>query len=229
MDEFFTLTYINKTSAIHKTEAKYKIICFAIAIIFSVLCSNIFFYCFNLLLLTVVYTVAKIGVSCFFKPLKSIYLLFLMIVFMNMFLLDGDDILFKIGNIRATTQGLIQGLKISLNVFFVVEWSNLFISTTSPIKIMEGVKFYLKPLKFIGVNIDTLTLIISVSIQFIPILVEETGIIKKAQTARGVDFKTRNPFKWVKNAISLIIPVFMAAFKRADELSQALEARGYEK
>ena len=129
--------------------------------------------------------------------------------------------------INVTIGGIKQGAVIVLNVIFVILWSKLFILTSSPIEITSGINFYLKPLKLLKVKTENLALILSVSIQFVPTLLLEAQNIKKAQIARGAEFESRNIFKKTKCIFALIVPIFISAFKRADELSQALEARGY--
>jgi energy-coupling factor transport system permease protein len=107
-------------------------------------------------------------------------------------------------------------------------WANILLCTTLPIELMNGIRFFLTPLKLFKVPVDNLTLIISVAIQFIPTLLNEASNIKKAQIARGAQFESKNIFKKAAAVLPLIIPIFVSAFKRADELSQALEARGYQ-
>ena len=114
-----------------------------------------------------------------------------------------------------------------LNVIFVILWSKLFVLTSYPIEITNAINFYLTPLKLFKVPTENLALILSVSIQFVPTLLIEAQNIKMAQIARGAEFESRNIFKKAKCIFPLIVPIIINAFKRADELSQALEARGY--
>ena len=134
---------------------------------------------------------------------------------MNAFFFGKGETILSLWKINITTLGIRQGAVIVLNVIFVILWSKLFVLTSSPIEITNAINFYLTPLK------------LSVSIQFVPTLLIEAQNIKMAQIARGAEFESRNIFKKAKCIFPLIVPIFINAFKRADELSQALEARGY--
>ena len=146
---------------------------------------------------------------------------------MNSLFYNQGKVLLSFWKINITLGGVRQGAIIVLNVLLVILWSKLFISTSSPIEITKAISFYLKPLRIFKIPTENLALILSVSIQFVPTLLIETQNIKKAQTARGAEFESRNPLKKAKCVIPLIVPIFINAFKRADELSLAIEARGY--
>lgn len=146
---------------------------------------------------------------------------------MNAFFYSSDDCLFSIGLISISRTGLIQGLHIAVNVSLVIIWGNILISTTSPMELTDAISFYLSPLRLIKIPTEEITLILSVSMQFVPILLNEAKSIKTAQIARGAEFESKNLLKKAKCILPLIVPVFLTAFKRADELSQAMEARGY--
>ena len=114
-----------------------------------------------------------------------------------------------------------------VNVALVVVWGNMLTTTTSPIALTDALESLFKPLALVRVPVKTVSLIISVAIQFIPTLLEETAAIRMAQTARGARFESKNLLHKAQAVVPLVVPVFVSAFRRADELSMAMEARGY--
>lgn len=228
MNELHMGVYINHETAVHRLSEKIKIPVFTAMTVLTLVSKSAVMYGINLLLVIVCAVLSKMKISEITGFFKRLWIFLLVILVMNMLFYDAGNPVFTFGIISISKEGLFQGLQIVLNVVFILLWANILLATTSPIKLMQGIRFYLSPLKYLKVPIDDLTLIISVSIQFIPILIEEAASIKKAQTARGAEFESRNLFKRSAAILPLIIPIFIASFKRADELSQALEARGYQ-
>ncbi len=227
MDKTLTGTYVNISSPIHKLNVRYKIACLLLMIILTLASKNIVTYLIDLILLICSIILSKVNIKHYLVAVKRLWLFCLLIFLMNSFFYNQGKVILNIGKINLTSGGIKQGLVIIVNVLFVILWSKVFILTTSPIEITNGIKFYLKPLRLFKIPTENLSLILSVSITFIPILLLEAQNIKKAQTARGAEFESKNIFKKAKCIFPLIVPIFISAFKRADELSQALEARGY--
>ncbi len=227
MDKTLTGTYVNISSPIHKLNVRYKIACLALMIILTLASKSIIAYAIDLTLLICTMALSKLNFKYYFAVIKRLWLFCLLIFLMNSFFYNQGKVILGIGKINLTSGGVKQGQIIIINVLFVILWSRIFILTTSPIEITNGIKFYLKPLSLFKIPTENLSLILSVSITFIPILLLETQNIKKAQTARGAEFESKNILKKAKCIFPLIVPIFINAFKRADELSQALEARGY--
>jgi energy-coupling factor transport system permease protein len=124
-------------------------------------------------------------------------------------------------------EGLKQGIYISLRFLYLILMTTILTLTTTPIEITDGMESLLAPFKKLGLPVHELALMMSISLRFIPTLMEETDKILKAQMARGVDF-TCGPVKdRLKAVVPLLVPLFISAFKRADELATAMEARGY--
>ena len=227
MDKTLTGTYVNISSPIHKLNVRYKIACLILMIALTLLSKSVVTYAIDLILLICSMVLSKVNFKYYLTAVKRLWLFCLIIFLMNSFFYNQGKVILNVGKINLTTGGIKQGLIIILNVLFVILWSKIFILTSSPIEITNGIKFYLKPLRLLKIPTENLSLIISVSITFIPILLLEAQNIKKAQTARGAEFESKNILKKAKCIFPLIVPIFINAFKRADELSQALEARGY--
>lgn len=219
--------YINRKSVVHKLNSRVKLPVFSAMTVLTLLSENAVMYGIDVILILVCTVISKLKISEITGFLKRMWLFLLIILLMNTLFYSEDNPVFTLGVINVSKEGFFQGLQIVLNVVLIILWANILLAVTSPIEFMQGIRFYLTPFKSLKVPVDDLTLIISVSVQFIPILLEEAEDIKKAQTARGAEFESRNLFKRAGAALPLVIPIFTSAFKRADELSQALEARGY--
>lgn len=227
MIDVLSKTYVNMSSPIHNINVKYKIPCFLAMIILTLAAKSYVVYIIDFLILAICILISKLNIKHFISAISRLWLFYLIIFLMNSLFFDKGKTVLSLWKINITTGGIRQGAVIVLNVIFVILWSKLFVLTSSPIEITNAINFYLTPLKLFKVPTENLALILSVSIQFVPTLLIEAQNIKMAQIARGAEFESRNIFKRVKYIFPLIVPIFINAFKRADELSQALEARGY--
>lgn len=228
MNDFLMGAYVDNGSAVHRLDERIKLLAFVISIALVLSSGSYIMYLIDFALLIICIIASKLNILRLLSALKRIWLFLLIILLMNALFYSKENPLFSFWIFSVSQNGIAQGVKIALNVVLILLWVNILLSTTTPLKLMNAVSFYLSPLKLLKIPTDTLTLIISVSIQFIPILFEEAQSIKKAQTARGAEFESKNIFKKAGAVIPLVVPIFVSAFKRADELSQALEARGYE-
>jgi energy-coupling factor transport system permease protein len=157
------------------------------------------------------------------KPLRWI-ILFTFIV--NVFFLPGD-VMWSFGFIKITYQGLSQAIFMAIRLIFLVVGTSLLTLTTSPIDLTDGIERLLNPLKKIGVPVHELAMIMTIALRFIPTLLDETDKIMKAQMSRGADFESKNIVNRAKSLVPLLVPLFVSAFRRADELAMAMEARCY--
>lgn len=158
------------------------------------------------------------------KPLRFILLLTFII---NVFFMQGDTVLLEWWKITITLEGIIKAVIIAVRLVLLVSISSLLTLTTSPMEITAALESLLKPLKAIHFPVAELALMMSIALRFIPTLMEETDKIMKAQTARGASFDTGNVFARAKGMVPILIPLFVSAFKRADELALAMESRCY--
>jgi len=136
-------------------------------------------------------------------------------------------VLFSIGPLSVTKEGLEQAIFMALRLIFLIMGTSILTLTTSPISLTDGIEKILSPLKVIGLPAHELAMMMTIALRFIPTLLEETDKIMKAQMARGADFESGNILNRAKNLVPLLVPLFVNAFRRADELAMAMEARCY--
>lgn len=145
----------------------------------------------------------------------------------NLFFTQGERVLFSWWIVRVTAEGLRQAVFISLRLILLVAGTSLLTLTTSPIALTDGLERLLKPLKRIRFPAHELAMMMTIALRFIPTLLEETERIRKAQMARGADFETGGLLARARAMVPLLVPLFVSAFRRADELAMAMESRCY--
>lgn len=145
----------------------------------------------------------------------------------NLFFTQGERVLFSWWIVRVTAEGVRQAVFISLRLILLVAGTSLLTLTTSPIALTDGLERLLKPLKRIRFPAHELAMMMTIALRFIPTLLEETERIRKAQMARGADFETGGPLARARAMVPLLVPLFVSAFRRADELAMAMESRCY--
>jgi energy-coupling factor transport system permease protein len=144
----------------------------------------------------------------------------------NIFLTPGTEI-FRFGFLKITQEGVRQAFFMASRLVLLIIGTSLLTLTTSPIELTDGLERLLNPFKRIGLPAHELAMMMTIALRFIPTLLEETDKIMKAQMARGADFESGNLIKRAKSLIPLLVPLFISAFRRADELAMAMEARCY--
>lgn len=169
---------------------------------------------------------SKVPVKFMFKGLKGIFLLLMLTVVFNIMLTPGE-ILWKWGILKITKEGLILAGKMAIRLVFLITGSSIMTLTTTPNQLTDAMERLLRPLNKIHVPVHEIAMMMSIALRFIPILMEETDKIMKAQIARGADFETGNIIQKTKNMIPLLVPLFISAFRRANDLALAMEARCY--
>lgn len=169
---------------------------------------------------------SKIPLSYMLKGLKAIYIIIILTVLLNLFLTPGEPI-FQWEIITITQEGVTLAVFMALRLILLIIGSSLLTFTTSPIELTDGIEYLLSPLKKIKVPAHEIAMMMTIALRFIPILLEETDKIMKAQMARGAEFDTGGLVKKAKSLIPLLVPLFISAFRRADELAMAMEARCY--
>ncbi len=179
-----------------------------------------------------VFTVGVIAISeirprLVFAGLRPLLYLLIFTALLNIFVTGGETVLFHFWIFRATIEGLHRAGIMALRLVFLVMGSSMLTFTTSPIVLTDGIEHLLRPFSKIGVPAHEIAMMMTIAIRFIPTILEETDKIMKAQTARGADFETGNILRRAKAMIPLLIPLFISAFRRADELAVAMECRCY--
>lgn len=168
--------------------------------------------------------------TSFFKLLSSVRAVLFLLVFtavINLFFYSGETVYFQWGIIRLTKEGLIATGFLAARLVLLVCGSSLLTVTTSPVALTDGLESLLSPLKLIKFPVHELALIMSIALRFIPILSDETSRIISAQKARGADFESGGLIKRAKSMIPVLVPLLIGAFRRADELGDAMDARCY--
>ncbi len=218
--------YIPGDTPIHNMDPRVKIIITFAFITLLFLVGNYFSYLYILAFMGLVFVLSKISLKFIFKGLKPLMVIILLTVFLNAFMTQGE-VLYRIYGLTITREGLYQAGFMGLRLIFLITGASFLTLTTSPIALTDGIEKLLNPLKKIGVPAHELAMMMTIALRFIPTLLEETDKIMKAQMARGADFETGNLINRAKAMVPLLVPLFISAFRRADELALAMEARCY--
>ncbi|WP_338752629.1 energy-coupling factor transporter transmembrane protein EcfT [Bacillus sp. FJAT-52991] len=219
--------YLPLDSVVHRLDPRAKLLfIFAyVAIVF--LANNAVTYGLLALFTFLAIFLSKINIRFLIIGLKPVLWLIIFTFLLHMFFTKQGDLLWKVGWIEIYEGGVKQGAFISLRFLLLIFMTSLLTLTTSPISITDGLESLLKPFKKVKLPVHELALMMSISLRFIPTLMDETEKIMKAQMARGADFSSGPVKERVKAIVPLLIPLFVSAFKRAEDLATAMEARGY--
>jgi len=212
---------------VHRLDPRIKLILTFMYITALFLARGIFAYGLMLLVLLTCLTLSKIGPKAVFRGLRPIFIIILITVFLNIFFISGETVVVEFLFITITQEGLYHAGFMASRLIMLIVGTFLLTYTTSPIALTDGLEQMLNPLKKIKLPVHELTMMMSIALRFIPTLIEETDKIISAQKARGADFETGGLAKRAKAIIPLIIPLFISAFRRADELATAMESRCY--
>ena len=220
-------TYIPGSSLLHRLDGRVKMLCLIVLIAAIICTSSIAGYGIMALLVSRLVFLSRLDLKTAFASIKRIIPFFLVIFLMNSLFYDQGQALCSWWIFRPSVAGAIVGLNVVFKLIFLMILFNILMSTTAPMKITSALVSLLHPLGYIRIPVADLALMISVAIQFIPTLMEETEMIRKAQIARGARFESPRLREKAESIMPLVIPIFLSAFRRADELAMAMEARGY--
>jgi len=218
--------YIPGDTPVHNLDPRIKIIITFVFIAALFFINKFFGYLFVVAFMMLAIVLSKIPVKFIFKGLKPLIVIILLTVALNIFMTEGE-VIYTIWKLKVTKEGLIQAAFMALRLIFLITGASLLTLTTSPISLTDGIEKLLNPLRRIGVPAHELAMMMTIALRFIPTLLEETDKIMKAQMARGADFETGNIISRAKAMVPLLVPLFISAFRRADELALAMEARCY--
>ena len=218
--------YYPVSSLIHRLDPRVKIIGTLVYLV-----SLFLFDSFAGLLVAVTFLcgiiiLSKVPVRYILKGLKPVMILLFMTVFFNLFLTPGEEI-FRWWIFKITKEGVYRGAFFGFRMLLLIMGSSLMTFTTTPVQLTDGLEWLMKPLSVIGVPVHDVATMMSIALRFIPILIEETDRIMKAQQARGADFESGNVFRRIKAMIPIFVPLLISAFRRAFDLALAMEARCY--
>ncbi|MCD7836109.1 MAG: energy-coupling factor transporter transmembrane protein EcfT [Lachnospiraceae bacterium] len=218
--------YYQTESIIHELDSRVKLSGTLLFIFSLFFFKNPVGYVIAALFLCVVIRLSKVPFKYMVRGMKSILILLLMTVFFNLFLTQGSPI-FKIWKITVTWEGLSLAITMAVRLTMLIIGSSIMTLTTTPNNLTDGMEKGLRPLKIFKVPVHEVAMMMSIALRFIPILLEETDKIMKAQLARGADFESGNLIKRAKAMVPLLVPLFISAFRRANDLAMAMEARCY--
>ncbi len=227
MDKLILGQYIPGDSFIHRMDPRSKLISAVWFIVLIFMAST--WWTYGLLVAVVLFstTLSNIPLKFYLNSLKPLALLLLITVVFQLMFSQGETILFEFGWVSITQEGLINAVKIILRFVLIVIMSTILTLTTTPLEIADGIESLLNPLKKLKVPVQEIALILSISLRFVPTLMQETEKIMNAQRARGVDFSSGSLIQRMKKVVPLLIPLFISSIDRADQLAVAMTARGY--
>ncbi len=218
--------YYPANSPIHSLDPRVKIVLAGVFMVVLFLGNNFWAFLVMGSFAAMSIGLSKVPVRMLIRGLRPIVFILLFTMGLHLFLTPGPE-MFRIGPAVATWAGLIQGLFIGIRLIILILFTSLLTLTTSPIELTDGLEDILKPFRKIGVPAHELAMMMTIALRFIPTLLEEAERIMKAQMARGADFESGNMVKRAKALVPLLVPLFVSAFRRADDLAMAMEARGY--
>jgi energy-coupling factor transport system permease protein len=218
--------YYPASSPVHAMDPRGKILISVVFMIVLFVGNN--FYAFAIMgaFAGLAIAASRVPVKLLIRGLRPILFIMAFTMILHLFLTPGP-VIFKIGPLKATWAGLVQGLFIGVRLVILIMFTSLLTLTTSPIELTDGLEDILKPFTRLGVPAHELAMMMTIALRFIPTLLEEAERIMKAQMARGADFESGNMVKRAKSLVPLLVPLFVSAFRRADELAMAMEARCY--
>lgn len=218
--------YVNNNSFMTKLDARFKLFAMLILVVFSFLDFHILAYLALFGFVVVLTIIGKLKFKPLLKVIKHMWFLMLILFIINLLTVTGE-VLFTIGEFIVYKEAIVETVYIFLRLVIILMISNLLTCSTTPNDLTYAIEFYLTPLKIFKVNINEIALMMSIALRFIPTLFEEIDRIMKAQTSRGVDFKYGKYSEKLKALSSIIIPLFISCFERADDLTDAMIVKGY--
>lgn len=219
--------YYPAKSVVHRLDPRVKLICTLLYLISLFLFSSIPGYLVATVFLICVIHISKVPFSYIVKGLKPVIMLLMITVLFNLFLTRQGDVLFHAWIFTITEGGLRTAVYMAIRLVYLIIGSSLMTFTTTPNELTDGIEAVLHPLNKIHVPVHEIAMMMSIALRFIPILLEETDKIMKAQLARGADFESGNILQRVKSMVPILVPLFVSAFRRANDLAMAMEARCY--
>ena len=228
MDNMILGRYIPGNSIIHRLDPRSKLVAMIFLIIIAFWANNPITNLILFIATGIFVVLSEVPLSFFIKGLRSMFFLIVFTTLFQLFFISGGQVLFDMGFIKITSYGIEQAGIIFCRFVLIIFFSTLLTLTTMPLSLATAVESLLGPLKRFKVPVHEIGLMLSMSLRFVPTLMDDTIRIMNAQKARGVDFGEGNVIQKVKAMIPILIPLFATSLKRADSLATAMEARGYQ-
>ena len=220
--------YFPGNSAVHLLDPRTKLILLVgyIAALFTA--TNWLSYGIVFAFLAISIGISHIPVKAILRGMKPLVMILVFTGILNVFFTDGQNVLVNVWGITITWEGIERALFMMIRILMLISGTFLLTYTTSPISLTDGLESLLSPLKHFRVPVHELSMMMCIALRFIPTLIEETDKIMSAQKARGADFESGNLIERVKALVPILVPLFISAFRRADELATAMECRCYQ-
>ncbi len=218
--------YYPGSSVIHRLDPRVKLLGTVLFVISVFLISTIPAFLIVTAALIGIIAISGVPLRFMLKGLKAIFMIIMLTFFFSLFLTPGD-LLFSLGFLKATVQGLKTGVYMVMRLSYLLIGSSLMTLTTTPNQLTDGLEKGLGFLNRVHIPVHEVAMMMSIALRFIPILLEEMDRIMKAQQARGADFESGNLIQRAKGLVPLLVPLFIAAIRRANDLAMAMEARCY--
>ena len=218
--------YYPADSILHRLDPRVKFVATLLYIVSLFVSNSWLGYLVCAIFLVAIIKLSKVPFRFMVKGLKAIMMLLVLTMFFNMIFTEGT-VIFKLGILHITKEGVFLAAKMGIRLVFLILGSSVMTLTTTPNQLTDGLEDLLRPLEKIHVPVHEIAMMMSIALRFIPILLEETNKIMQAQTARGADFDSGNVFQKIKSMVPLLVPLFVSAFRRANDLAMAMEARCY--
>ena len=219
--------YYPTNSVIHRIDPRVKLVAVFAYITVLIFANHFVAYGIALLFIALLVKASMVPPRLLLRGLRAIMFMLLIAASINLFLTPGQNVIFSLGFIRITMEGVVLAVQMAFRLMLLITGSSILTLTTSPISLTDGIESLLKPLKIIKVPAHDIAMMMTIALRFIPTLSDEMDKIIKAQKARGGDFETGGLIKRAKSMVPILVPLFVSAFKRADELATAMEARCY--
>ena len=219
--------YYPAESVLHKLDPRVKLVGTMVFLVSLFLFQSFSGYIVATVFLACVIKMSKVPLKFMLKGLKAVFILLLFSVAFNLFLTDGETLIHLFWKVRITKEGLRMAVFMAIRLVYLIMGTSIMTLTTTPNDLTDGLEKGLRPLGKIRVPVHEIAMMMSIALRFIPILLEETDKIMKAQMARGADFESGNILKRAKSMIPILVPLFISAFRRANDLAMAMEARCY--
>jgi len=219
--------YFPGTSLIHRLDPRTKLIAVLLYIIALFVAKSFFSYGIVFAVLTLAISVSRVPFKSIVQGLKPVVFIVMITALLNLFYTPGEHEIFSFWIFTVHFEGVLSAFFMMMRILMLIAGTFLLTYTTSPIMLTDGLESLLNPLKKIRVPVHELAMMMSIALRFIPTLIEETDKIMSAQRARGADFESGNLLQRAKSLLPILVPLFISAFRRADELAIAMECRCY--
>ena len=219
--------YYQTDSVLHRLDPRVKLVGTFTYLISLFIVSSFAGYLLAGLFLFAMIKLSNVPFRYIVRGMKTILFLLLITVFFNLFLTPGE-VIWQFWIFKITREGVSFAVKMALRLSLLILGSSIMTLTTTPTQLTDALESLMNPLKKVRVPVHEIAMMMSIALRFIPILMEETDKIMKAQIARGADFESRNIVKKIKSLVPLLVPLFISAFRRANDLAMAMEARCYQ-